>query len=293
MFHPLYPEPAMSNTLKVVWQISEISEYDPLDLFSGSKDRIHKAIRALYATPQNNFRVFLNGSLVFGGLGGGTCKTTSKVDQDFEHLLKDIIKTKDGSRANHFIELVAETVYTSGVLDHLLDVQKLDKYNIEGAVHVYYDLINQPCRVCKELEKSKTSSTSQFSSMHSIPMAEKVNVLKEFLISATAKDCSVMISFRSTDAVISRSSSHSNLHLESAKQEFDYKVSSFICIYLIRIVICGGAVLIVTKMYIYGVINAVSSIAIQTLIFWFVELLLKCVSYTELYVGRYISLILI
>lgn len=235
MFHPLYPEPAMSNTLKVVWQISEISEYDPLDLFSGSKDRIHKAIRALYATPQNNFRVFLNGSLVFGGLGGGTCKTTSKVEQDFEHLLKDIIKTKDGSRANHFIELVAETVYTSGVLDHLLDVQKLDKYNIEGAVHVYYDLINQPCRVCKELEKSKTSSTSQFSSMHSIPMAEKVNVLKEFLISATAKDCSVMISFRSTDAVISRSSSHSNLHLESAKQEFDYKASSFICIYLIRI----------------------------------------------------------
>ncbi|CAN7034748.1 unnamed protein product [Brassica rapa subsp. trilocularis] len=205
-------------------EISEISEYDPLDLFSGSKDRIHKAIRALYATPQNNFRVFLNGSLVFGGLGGGTCKTTSKVEQDFEHLLKDIIKTKDGSRANHFIELVAETVYTSGVLDHLLDVQKLDKYNIEGAVHVYYDLINQPCRVCKELEKSKTSSASQFSSMHSIPMAEKVNVLKEFLISATAKDCSVMISFRSTDAVISRSSSHSNLHLESAKQEFDYKV---------------------------------------------------------------------
>ncbi|KAH0864325.1 hypothetical protein HID58_081536 [Brassica napus] len=182
-------------------EISEISEYDPLDLFSGSKDRIHKAIRALYATPQNNFRVFLNGSLVFGGLGGGTCKTTSKVEQDFEHLLKDIIKTKDGSRANHFIELVAETVYTSGVLDHLLDVQKLDKYNIEGAVHVYYDLINQPCRVCKELEKSKTSSTSQFSFMHSIPMAEKVNVLKEFLISATAKDCSVMISFRSTDAV--------------------------------------------------------------------------------------------
>ncbi|XP_018447056.1 inositol-pentakisphosphate 2-kinase [Raphanus sativus] len=205
-------------------EISEISEYDPLDLFSGSKDRIHKAIRALYATPQNNFRVFLNGSLVFGGLGGGTCKTTSKVEQDFEHILKDIIKTKDGPRANHFIELVAETVYTSGVLDHLLDVQKLDKYNIEGAIHVYYDLINQPCKVCKELEKSTKSSASQFSSMHLIPMDEKVNVLKEFLISATAKDCSVMISFRSTNDVISRSSSHSNLHLESAKQEFDYKV---------------------------------------------------------------------
>ncbi|ESQ34585.1 hypothetical protein EUTSA_v10007647mg [Eutrema salsugineum] len=204
-------------------EISEISEYDPLDLFSGSKDRIHRAIRALYATPQNNFRVFLNGSLVFGGLGGGICKTTSKVEQDFEHLLKDIIRTEDGLRADHFIELVAETVYASGVLDQLLDVQKLDKYNIEGAIHVYYDLIDQPCKVCRELEKSETLS-DQFSSMHSIPLDEKVNILKDFLVSATAKDCSVMISFRSTDDGISRSSSHSNLHLESAKQEFDYKV---------------------------------------------------------------------
>ncbi|KAG7592588.1 Inositol-pentakisphosphate 2-kinase [Arabidopsis thaliana x Arabidopsis arenosa] len=196
--------------------ISETSEYDPLDLFSGSKERILKAIKALYATPQNNFRVFLNGSLVFGGLGGGICKTTSKVELAFEHILKDIIKTDDGLRADRFIELVAETVYTSGVLDQLLDVQKLDKYNIEGAIHVYYDFIDQPCKVCREL--------NQYSSMHSIPLDEKVNILKDFLISATAKDCSVMISFRSTEVGLSRSSSHSNLHLESTKQEFEYKV---------------------------------------------------------------------
>ncbi|KAG7655156.1 Inositol-pentakisphosphate 2-kinase [Arabidopsis suecica] len=197
-------------------EISEISEYDPLDLFSGSKERILEAIKALYTTPQNNFRVFLNGSLVFGGLGGGICKTTSKVELAFEHILKDIIKTDDGLRADRFIELVAETVYTSGVLDQLLDVQKLDRYNIEGAIHVYYDFIDQPCIVCREL--------NQYSSMHSIPLDEKVNILKDFLISATAKDCSVMISFRSTEAGLSKSSSHSNLHLESTKQEFEYKV---------------------------------------------------------------------
>ncbi|XP_019090898.1 PREDICTED: inositol-pentakisphosphate 2-kinase-like [Camelina sativa] len=203
-------------------EISEISEYDPLDLFSGSKDRIHRAIKALYATPQNNFRVFLNGTLVFGGLGGGISKTTSKVEVAFEHILKDIIKTDDGLRADRFIELVAETVYSSEVLDQLLDVQKLDKYNIEGAIHVYYDLIDQPCKVCRDLEKSK--SLNQYSSIHSIPLDEKVKILKDFLISATAKDCSVMMSFRSTDVRLSRSSSHSNLHLESTKQEFEYKV---------------------------------------------------------------------
>ncbi|KAI8530753.1 hypothetical protein RHMOL_Rhmol11G0083800 [Rhododendron molle] len=52
-------------------EVSEISEYDTLDIFSGSKDRVHKAIKALFVTPQNNFRVFLNGFVIYGGLGGG------------------------------------------------------------------------------------------------------------------------------------------------------------------------------------------------------------------------------
>ncbi|VYS49438.1 unnamed protein product [Arabidopsis thaliana] len=81
-------------------QISQISEYDPLDLFSGSKDRIHKAIKALYSTPQNSLQVFLN----------------------------DFFKTEDdsGLRANAFIELVAETVYASGALDQLLEDEKVN-----------------------------------------------------------------------------------------------------------------------------------------------------------------------
>ncbi|XLS99632.1 hypothetical protein HN51_042367 [Arachis hypogaea] len=35
--------------------ISELSQYNPLDLFSGSKERIHKATNDLFITPQNNF----------------------------------------------------------------------------------------------------------------------------------------------------------------------------------------------------------------------------------------------
>ncbi|CAL9238247.1 unnamed protein product [Arabidopsis halleri] len=205
-------------------KISQISEYDPLDLFSGSKDRIHKAIKALYSTPQNSLQVFLNGSLVFGGFRGGICKTTPKLELAFEHILKEFFKTEDdsGARANTFIELVTETVYASGALDQLLDVQKLDKYNIEGAIHAYYDLVDKPCKACQELESSKLSN--QFGSMHSIPQDEKVNILKDFLISSTATDCSVMISFRPTETGLSRSSSHGNLRLESTKQEFEYKV---------------------------------------------------------------------
>ncbi|VYS49436.1 unnamed protein product [Arabidopsis thaliana] len=222
--------PWRANTLSVdtnrsfaLLMISQISEYDPLDLFSGSKDRIHKAIKALYSTPQNSLQVFLNGSLVFGGFRGGICKTTSKLELAFEHTLKDFFKTEDdsGLRANAFIELVAETVYASGALDQLLEVQKLDKYNIEGAIHAYYDLVDQPCKACQELESSKLSN--QFGSMHSLPQDEKVNILKGFLTFSTAIDCSVMISFRPIETGLSSPSSHGNIQLESTKQEFEYK----------------------------------------------------------------------
>ncbi|KAF1001778.1 hypothetical protein AG4045_000689 [Apium graveolens] len=37
-------------------KISEVSEYDPLDLFSKSIKRVNKAVKDLFLTPQNNFR---------------------------------------------------------------------------------------------------------------------------------------------------------------------------------------------------------------------------------------------
>ncbi|VYS49440.1 unnamed protein product [Arabidopsis thaliana] len=130
----------------------------------------------------------------FGGFRGGICQNTSKLELAFEHTLKDFFKTEDdsGLRANAFIELVAETVYASGALDQLLEVQKLDKYNIEGAIHAYYDLVDQPCKACQELESSKLSN--QFGSMHSLPQDEK--------------NCSVMISFRPIETGLSSPSSH-------------------------------------------------------------------------------------
>ncbi|KAL0314664.1 UNVERIFIED_CONTAM: Inositol-pentakisphosphate 2-kinase [Sesamum angustifolium] len=126
-------------------KIRKISKYDPLDMFSGSKDRVQKSIKSLFLTPQNNFRVFLNGSLAFGGMDGSADSASYTLDQAFLDGLKHIIVAKDGMHIKYFLELVAETIFKSGLLDRLLEVQKLDAIDIEGAIHAYYDIVSQPC----------------------------------------------------------------------------------------------------------------------------------------------------
>ena len=47
--------------------ISQLSGYDPLDLFSGDDERVDAALAALLAQPQNNLRLFWRGAAVSPG----------------------------------------------------------------------------------------------------------------------------------------------------------------------------------------------------------------------------------
>ncbi|MCL7023564.1 hypothetical protein MKW94_002315 [Papaver nudicaule] len=201
-------------------ETSGVSEYDPLDLFSGSIERINRALKSLFTTPQNNFRVFLNGNLIFGGLGGGTDDTTFKSNEAFEDKIGDVIQAESGQRVTEFLNLVSETIFQSGVLNHLLEAQKRDFLDIEGAIHAYYNVISQPCRVCQDL--SDTELSQRYSSLHSLSLDESIDIVKGFLTAATAKDCSMMISFRPREEG-DQVSSYSTVLLDSTNQLFDYK----------------------------------------------------------------------
>ncbi|XP_022636729.1 inositol-pentakisphosphate 2-kinase isoform X2 [Vigna radiata var. radiata] len=139
-------------------EISLLSEYNPLDLFSGSKERTFKAINDLFTSPQNNFRVFMNGSLIFGGLGGGAENTNICIAKAFEDALKSVIRSDEGLRTENLLTLVTEAVQKSGVIDRLLEVQKLDSVDIEGAIHAYYDVTHQQCMVCRQLSAEQRKS---------------------------------------------------------------------------------------------------------------------------------------
>ncbi|XP_042046753.1 inositol-pentakisphosphate 2-kinase-like isoform X2 [Salvia splendens] len=203
-------------------KISQISKYDPLDLFSGTKDRIQRAIKALFLTPQNNFRVFLNGSIIFGGMGGTSDNTSPATAQSFHDRLKHVNSSKDGMHIKGLVDLLSETIYKSGLLNRLLEVQKLDAIDIEGAIHAYYDIISQPCVVCRQIGGKKLSA--KYSPIHSMQMGDKVKIVRDYLISATAKDLSVMISFKSK-VNMDEESPHRAIFLESSKQTFYYKAS--------------------------------------------------------------------
>ncbi|KAG6423160.1 hypothetical protein SASPL_113548 [Salvia splendens] len=204
-------------------KISQISQYHPLDLFSGSKDGIQKAIEALFLTPQNNFRVFLNGSIIFGGMGGTADSTSSTAAQSFHDGLKHVISAKDGMHIKGFVDLLTETIFKSGLLNRLLEVQKLDAIDIEGAIHSYYDIISQPCVVCRQIGGEKFAA--RYSSIHSMLRDDKVRIVRDYLISATAKDLSMMISFKSK-INMDEESLHRAVFLESSKQTFYYKVDT-------------------------------------------------------------------
>ena len=63
----------------------------------------------------------------------------------------------------------------------------------------------------------------RYTSLHSIPMDESLKIVKDYLVAATAKDCSLMISFRPR-ADGDLGSPYNEVHLESTNQTFDYEV---------------------------------------------------------------------
>ncbi|XP_077384745.1 inositol-pentakisphosphate 2-kinase isoform X2 [Festucalex cinctus] len=66
------------------------SLYCPLDLFSGSRQRMHFAVRQLIEEPQNNFKIFKGGQCIYaskeGGGGGGGGEDSSDLNSLLYHL---------------------------------------------------------------------------------------------------------------------------------------------------------------------------------------------------------------
>ena len=216
-------------------QVESLSEYDPLDLFSHKKDRIQRALEALFRRPQNNLRVFRSGVEIFGGeknkrseVPGGNANTLDELEVGLEGFVDAPL----GNRRACLRNILTDALSHADAMQSLLAAQKLDCYDIEGVMSIYnkHVLQNNSFRIKdggqSSIEAEAKTNTKSRLDIDNLTTAERRKVLQNFLIATTAKDCGLMITFKPlADSHLHVSSQATVCEASGAK--FSYKVRAF------------------------------------------------------------------
>lgn len=159
-----YPRFVLHMVMKHVVNQQQLTHYNPLDLFSGDKQRMQYALWQLLRVPSNNLRVFCNGELVMGGRPGNVnasdayATPTLELD-DLQAALQGFWPDEATNRASSvsagihppgpglqlgdrpvlaaLVKLAVDAMQNEGVLARLLEVQQLDRVGVAEASRAY------------------------------------------------------------------------------------------------------------------------------------------------------------
>jgi len=216
--------------LKVVeGDVDEQSHYCPADLFSGSPQRITAALESLLQNPQNNFKIFYEGSLCFTGkLGGKHKQMNIQRLVDLDDLLSreifvfpnETFKEQTKKPRELLVAMLCDIITKEQkLLDIIKETQSRDYFNIE-AIYPFYnrllelELLEQLEEYCLTPQPNDliTIDAYEYKQCYSLllldlqelraeirgPESESVlircfRIIKDFLLAASLKDCSIMI----------------------------------------------------------------------------------------------------
>lgn len=149
--------------------IKEKSEYEPLDLFSGDAVRMHASLVALFNNPQNNLKAFVGGERV-------TCD-----DEELCRVLFDPRQCCTGQESiDMMASLVSRILLQENVLENILTVQTKCTYDVQAVEQMLECLV-----------KDRPMIPDEYNGF--------LHVLATYCESATAKDCSIMITMAKDD----------------------------------------------------------------------------------------------
>lgn len=210
---------SVSQVQKVCDGIEPVmSDYEPSDLFSGSYSRVVRSLWSLFAAPQNNLRVFLNGERLHPQRrcpGDLAAPSRSRSGEWFPHEVNDAVRHAFTASAHSigaavavtpnigadalspfYARLNAQCAYTrwlvcvlSGILQHepvLRHIQELQGLDYAGP-----HLIAEAARLHLTTPEFKSEAVQS-----SDAVLWMRRWLRDFMTAAVAKDLSVMVSFR-------------------------------------------------------------------------------------------------
>lgn len=190
-------------------EISDVSKYCPLDLFSGNKDRMKSALFHLSENPQNNFKIFRNGQIIFNMPNKDQFKEIIKKMHIFkstnaffgfiiETLLYENKHTQIDNHSDDFSFTkenincdITSNLNEETLLYKILRLQRLTEELTLSTKNLKYMSIDYVSSLLEQID----SESSLHCDVEQQKFLEKIEPLHKALISAVAKDCSVMIAF--------------------------------------------------------------------------------------------------
>uniref|UniRef100_A0A914ZZA7 Inositol-pentakisphosphate 2-kinase n=1 Tax=Parascaris univalens TaxID=6257 RepID=A0A914ZZA7_PARUN len=170
----------------------QMYDFCPLDLFSGNLQRMRHALNALIAVPHRNLRIFINGTVIHSD---EVRLSTEQLTQTFigygvslDQLITALCCVLSGAHSDCSFEM-----HRSSVLRKLINAQRIDSVGIVRAYQIYNSL---PPHVQKELLNKCLLPRKGLSFLRK---STDRALIERYLLAATVKDCSLMVSLRPVD----------------------------------------------------------------------------------------------